>query len=201
MTTLVAPRLRPALARAVPERRDVATAARIAAAVLAVVTIAATVVIVAGMGEAVRDALGFGFAGVPNEPGQALEIFINNIRVAGTVAAAIAVVVVADLGWGRRPASGAGGLGRRAFDAVLDVTLASVAIANAALVGAAIGAYGGRMVLTVLPHGPLELAAYALALAAYVDVRRGRLVPLALARCGAWMLGLLAVAALIETYS
>ena len=52
--------------------------------------------------------------------------------------------------------------------------------ANVALVGAALGAYGTRMALAMLPHGPLELAAFATALALYLDARRG---PLAIHTC------------------
>ena len=40
------------------------------------------------------------------------------------------------------------------------------------VVGAAIGAYGTRMVGAMLPHGPVELAAYSLALALYLHGRR-----------------------------
>ena len=40
------------------------------------------------------------------------------------------------------------------------------------VVGAALGGYGTRMVRAMLPHGPVELAAYSLALALYLQGRR-----------------------------
>ena len=50
--------------------------------------------------------------------------------------------------------------------------------ANVLVVGAALGAYGERMVRAMLPHGPVELAAYALALALYLQ-GRSRALPAA----------------------
>ena len=45
-------------------------------------------------------------------------------------------------------------------------------VANVLVVGAGLGAYGARMVRAELPHGPVELAAYALALGLYLQGRR-----------------------------
>ena len=47
-----------------------------------------------------------------------------------------------------------------------EVLLAAGIAANVIVVGASLGAYGTRMVLAALPHGPVELGAYALALVA-----------------------------------
>jgi hypothetical protein len=63
-----------------------------------------------------------------------------------------------------------------------------------------LGAYGSRMGVAMLPHGPLELAAYALALALYLHARRG---PLTVGRVGATAtacLTLLAVGSMLETF-
>ena len=59
-------------------------------------------------------------------------------------------------------------------------------LANVLVIGAGLGAYGERMARAELPHGPVELAAYALALALYLQGRRralpaGRLTKVAAA--------------------
>ena len=56
-----------------------------------------------------------------------------------------------------------------------EVILAGAITANVAVVGAALGAYRERMVLALMPHGPVELAAYALAVALYLQDRRRNL--------------------------
>ena len=68
------------------------------------------------------------------------------------------------------------------------------------MVGAALGAYGTRMVLRALPHGPVELAAYSLALALYLQGRR-RDLPAAVRGHGrrGVSVALLALAAVLET--
>ena len=69
------------------------------------------------------------------------------------------------------------------------------------VVGAAVGGYGTRMVRAMLPHGPVEVAAYALALALYL-LGRSRPLPTArLAGTIATSVALLAVAALLETFA
>ena len=56
-----------------------------------------------------------------------------------------------------------------------DAVVVTAAAVHALLVGAGVGAYGGRMIDALLPHGPVELAAYSLALALYGAARRERL--------------------------
>ena len=70
--------------------------------------------------------------------------------------------------------------------------------ANLAVVGAALGAYGTRMVRAVLPHGPVELAAFALAIALYLQGRHRAIAVRHLIATGAASLGLLAAAAVLE---
>ena len=48
-----------------------------------------------------------------------------------------------------------------------EVLLGGAIAANLIIVGASFGAYGTRMLRAALPHGPVELAAYSLALALY----------------------------------
>ena len=56
-----------------------------------------------------------------------------------------------------------------------EVILAGAITANVAVVAAALGAYRERMVLALMPHGPVELAAYSLAIALYLQDRRRNL--------------------------
>ena len=49
--------------------------------------------------------------------------------------------------------------------------LVAALAANVVVVGASLGAYGLRMIRAALPHGPLELTAYSLALAVYLQGR------------------------------
>jgi uncharacterized membrane protein SpoIIM required for sporulation len=72
---------------------------------------------------------------------------------------------------------------------------------NVLVVGAALGAYGRRMVTAILPHGLLELAAFAVALALYLRARRVRLAPPRIATTALACVGLLALAAVLETYA
>ena len=58
---------------------------------------------------------------------------------------------------------------------VAELILAAAITANTLVVGVAIGAYGLRMVSATLPHGPIELAAYTLAIALYLHDRRRNL--------------------------
>ena len=70
--------------------------------------------------------------------------------------------------------------------------------ANLLVVGAALGAYGTRMLRAVLPHGPVELAAFALAIALYLQGRHRAIAVRHLIATGAASLGLLAAAAVLE---
>ena len=81
-----------------------------------------------------------------------------------------------------------------------ELILAGVIAANVLVVGAALGAYGARMVRASLPHGPVELAAYTLALALYVQGRRRALPTAHLAKTIAASVALLALAAALETF-
>ncbi|MGH2946713.1 MAG: hypothetical protein ACRDPC_10730, partial [Solirubrobacteraceae bacterium] len=81
-----------------------------------------------------------------------------------------------------------------------EALLAGLVAANALMVGASLGAYGARMARAMLPHGPVELAAFALALALYLQGRR-RILPLRqLLAVGAASGMLLAAAATLETF-
>lgn len=171
-------------------------AAATALGVLVVIALAAAVTALA-FAEPARQALDFGFGGVPRRLDEALAIFASNARLMGAVAAAVTIVQAPR--WDRpdRPL----GVGGRRLRLAVDLALGAAVTANAIVIGMAVGAYGWRMVEAMLPHGPPELAAFALALAVYLRARgellrvRTVIVPAAAA------LALLALAALVETYA
>jgi hypothetical protein len=177
------------LAAALPEARD--RQAALAAAAIAVAVAGVAALVVAPLAAApVREALGFGFAGVPRRLGEALAILAVNVRWLGAVAAPIVIVQSARFA----------GSDHRVLRPIADAMLAVAVLVNAAVVGAAVGAYGGRMIVAMLPHGPIELAAYALAIALYLRARSERLRLVPAVRLAAWALGLLVVAAFTETF-
>lgn len=171
-------------------------AALAAAAVLAVVAVAALVT-AAAFADAVRDALDFGFGGIPRTLGDALDVFLHNARLMGAVAAGVLVVQAPRF----EHADGSLGRGGASLRTVADLVLGIAVAVNAAVVGAALGAYGERMVRAVLPHAPLELAAYACALALYLRARDARLTPRPALALAAWALALLALAAFVEVFA
>ena len=78
--------------------------------------------------------------------------------------------------------------------------LAGGVAANVIVIGASFGAYGTRMVRAALPHGPVELAAYSLALALYIQGRRRQLPVRHILAVAALSTSALAAAALLETF-
>ena len=68
------------------------------------------------------------------------------------------------------------------------------------VIGSAIGGYGARMLVVMLPHGPVELAAYSLALALYLSGRRRALPAARMAVVACARVALLALAAALETW-
>jgi hypothetical protein len=145
----------------------------------------------------VRRALAFPFAGIPARLDEAASILANNARL---LAAVFAAVLVAQSPWIGDPDARWGPV-MRALLAAVDAVLALAVALNVALIGAALGAYGARMAAAMLPHGPLELAAYALALGVYVRARREPLSARHVLVVGGCCLGLLAIAALLETFA
>jgi hypothetical protein len=139
---------------------------------------------------AMRSRLRYGFAGVPHTLGQALSILAVNARIAGLV---LAMALVVQLRHHQvAPARG--------FLAFCDICAATPAAINLGVVGVSLGAYGARMLAALLPHGPVELAAFARAGALYLQARCMPLARRHALRSGAVVLALLAAAALLETY-
>ena len=173
-------------------RRTGGLALRVALGLLAVIAIVAIVVRLAAAGR-VREWLGFPFTGVPATPPEAAaRIFAHN---ACAMLGICGLLLIAQLA-ARRPEGPA--RTQRYLQVAGELLLAGVIAANLAVVGAALGAYGTRMVRAVLPHGPVELAAFALAIALYLQGRHRAIAVRHLIATGAASLGLLAAAAVLE---
>ena len=102
----------------------------------------------------VRDLLDLGLRPTRCSGAEAAVIAANNIRLAA--APLIGAVVLAHQPRLRPP---------------LDVLLAALLVINAAIVGAALAAYGANLSTRLLPHGPLELAGFSAAGGVYVAAR------------------------------
>ena len=165
--------------------RAIATAAACCAtSAAAVAAAAAMAVAAAGLADDARAQLRFDFTGIQRTPAAVVDIALHNLRLAAGVLLCAALVP---------------SLGRHARHAV-SALLATVLVLNAAAVGVAIAAYGGRLLAATRVHLPLELAGLALAGGAYLQALRQPLRPLALALVGASCLALLLAAAAVETY-
>jgi hypothetical protein len=161
-------------------------AALVAAALLGGAAVVALAVNVAGQAGA-REALAFSFPELPRTAGEALDILLNNLRVlAGVLLAALVARVAATT--------------MRPLVHVCDAALVLAASVHAVLIGAGIAAYGDRMVAALLPHGPLELAAFSLALGLYVRVRRHPLPARTWAATAGTAVLLLTIAAPVEVF-
>ena len=174
-------------------RGIVAPAGLIACTLIAAVVLIAAVTHVAFAGQA-RGWFGYRFPGVPARPGVAVLIFEHNLLAGLGV---VGVLLIAQIA--ARAFDGPGPI-LRAVQVCAEVSLAAGIAANTLVVGVAIGAYGLRMVRAVLPHGPIELAAYTLAIALYLHGRRRALPARQIAATIATSLALLAVAAVLETF-
>jgi hypothetical protein len=170
-------------------------AARITGALTIAVLAVGLTVHVACAGWA-RRLLAFHFPGVPARPAVAATVFVHNLHALAAIGGALLVAQAPYL------MTGAADAGRihRALRRGSEVLLTGGVAANVVVIGASFGAYGMRMMRAALPHGPLELAAYSLALALYIQGRRWPLAArhvLAVATLSSFAL---AAAALLETF-
>ena len=117
--------------------------------------------------ERAREALGFGFAGVPHSFATAAGIFTNNARVrAAILVACLAVRIgreIAESDFARTVAL--------AIAMVCDGTLLVLCCFHIVVIGAAYGAYGLQTVRATVLHGPFELAAFSIGLSLYLSAR------------------------------
>ena len=195
------PRSSPRLAAPRPASRapaaggvaTVALAALIAAALTVCVLLVALMTRVALASQA-RGWLHYRFPGVPHRLGSASWIFANNGR---ELLGVLGLLLIAQLGVRR---AGGPTSAQRLLRSGGEVLIVGVIAANVLVIGTAVGAYGERMVRAMLPHGPVEVAAYTLALALYLQGRRRPLPQHRLAGTIAASVILLAAAALLETF-
>jgi hypothetical protein len=143
----------------------------------------------------VRGWLDYPFSGIPAHASVAVEIFAHNLR---ALTGVLGALIVAQAGW-RRP----GGPSRtqQIIQRLAELMIAGAVAANIILIGASVGAYGPRMLAAMLPHGPVELTGDTLGLALYWQGRRRRLALGDVAMVAAISVGLLAVAASLETFA
>jgi Stage II sporulation protein M len=184
-----APVAGPSIAATVSLAGRVAVALTIACGVIALV-------VHAWFGAAARRWLAFPFAGIPARPGEAASIFIHNLRVLAAVGGLLLIAQSAYWTAGAAQPGRLHGTLRRLGEALLGAAVA----ANVIVIGASFGAYGTRMLRAALPHGPLELAAYSLALALYLQGRRRPFPARRLLAVMALSVSTLALAAVLETY-
>jgi hypothetical protein len=164
------------------------------AAILAIACGAIAFTVYVALAAAAREWLAFPFTGIPARPAMAAGIFLHNLR--ALVAVWGLLLVAQSALWRAGEPGRASTIVRRSGEVLLGGAVA----ANLIVVGASLGAYGTRMLRATLPHGPLELAAYSLALAVYLQGRR-RQLPLRLVRSVAMLtIAALALAAVLETY-
>jgi len=177
-------------------RRDAHATLTLCATVAAAIAVAAVTVRLT-LAAPARDLLGYAFADQhPSLAGAAAILATNARKLAGVYGLALIAQAPMLAGEGCRPWAG-GSLVRLACDAGALGLLAPSGV----LVAVALGAYGSRMAAAIMPHGPLELVAFALALSVYRDARRR---PVRAARAlghAATGLALLTTAALVETYA
>jgi hypothetical protein len=145
---------------------------------------------------AARRWLAFPFAGIPATPGEAARIFIHNLRALGAVGSLL--LLAQSMHWN---ADGAGPRSaHRMVRGLGEIVLGAAVTANLVVVGASLGAYGAQMAQAALPHGPVEVCAYSLALALYRQGRDRPLPPRRAAAVLAVSVLSLAIAAMLETY-
>jgi hypothetical protein len=169
--------------------------AAILAGSLAVATCAIALAVHLALAAEARRWLAFPFTGIPAEPAQAATIFAHNLRALVAVAAMLLIAQS-----NHRESEDEPGPIARIVQRAGEALLGGAVAANVALFGASMGAYGIRMARAALPHGPLELAAYSLALALYLQGRHRRLPIRHAFAVMAVSVSALALAAVVETF-
>jgi hypothetical protein len=137
----------------------------------------------------VRAWLDFPFGGIPPELSEVAAVLANNVRLLGALLAAAGVAQLAL----RTRAQGMGIL-----VGMCDLIVVLASANHVFLVGATVGGYGSRGVGALLPHGPIELAAYSLGLSLYVASRRERLSPSRAFTVAGLSVLVLSIAAVVE---
>lgn len=178
---------------------NVASTARLAAVIAGALTLAACGIAIGvhiALAANARSWLRFPFTGLPTRPAVATQIFFHNLRALFAVAGLL--LVAQSPFWSERTAEP--GAVHRIVRRSGEVLLGAGIAANVIVVGASLGAYGTRMVLATLPHGPVELGAYALALSLYVQGRDRPLPGRLIVAVSALSVAAVAFAAILETF-
>lgn len=144
----------------------------------------------------IRRWLGLPFGGIQPELSQVLGVLANNLRLLGGLFAAAVVGQLAVRT--SRPTAHSSGGGMRVMVRACDAILALASANHVFLVGATVGGYGRRGLSALLPHGPIELAAYSLGLSLYVAARRERLAKGRALTIGGLSVVLLTISAVVE---
>jgi hypothetical protein len=161
--------------------------------VLVTVTLAAALVTKVGFAEQARRLLAVRFTAIPSTPGDALAIWAHNARsTIGVAVFAVVQPVSLKLLEGEQP------VWRDRLLIVCDVIVACWAVGSSLIAGVLLGAYGTRQLASYLPDGPVEVTAWVLLVVLYIDLRRNRTSLREAAARLAGVLGLLAVAAVLE---
>lgn len=181
---------------ALPDEGTVPCTARLAGRTAGALTIAVTVVaaiVHLAFASPARHWLAFSFSGIPARAGEVAVIFTHNLLALGATGGLLLIAQV-------RHRAGESGAIQRGLQRAGEFVLGAGVAVNVIVIGASIGAYGERMVRAVLPQGPLELAAYALALALYLRGREHRLAAAHVAIIAVLSMIGLAIAAALETF-
>jgi len=180
-----------------PTSRDGRNTLAICAIAIVAAAAIGTVVHVA-LAAQVRGMLDFTFPGVDAGPRAAWSIFATNVR---KLAGILGLVLVLQSPWlarDRDPEDRPSW--HPALTRLCDCAVAGALGLTFLVVAAGLGAYGAPMARAILPHGPIELVAFATALALYRSARRCPIPPRRAGALVAICVLALALAALVETY-
>jgi hypothetical protein len=178
-----------------PTLCDTSKVAVVIVGVLIVVTFLIALVVDVGFAASARRWLAFGFAGLPARPAEAVSIFRHNLGALLAVAGLLVITQTPYWAGDTQP-----GRSHRLVRGAGEALLSGAVAANVAVVGASFGAYGARMIRAALPHGPLELGAFSLALGLYIKARQRRIPVGLMVVVGVLSVAGLALAALLEVY-
>lgn len=174
-------------------------ALRLAAQVLAGLT--TVVIMIAAITRAAaptlaRRWLAYRFTGVPARADVFAGIFLHNALVLAGILSLVLVRQARYRTVGRPIPVRFERAARRAADWLMG----SATAVNLAVIGSSLGAYGSRMVRAMPPHGPVEVSAFALGLALYIQGRDQRLTVEHVTKVAGIALVGLSIAAALETY-
>jgi hypothetical protein len=166
---------------------------------MAIVAAAAIAIVVhVAFAAQVRGMLAFTFPGVDARPAVAWSIFATNVRKLAGILALVLVLQSPWLAGDRHPEDRPSW--HQALTRLCDCAVAGALGLTFVVTAAGLGAYGIGMVRAILPHGPIELVAFATALALYRSARRCAVPPRRAGALSAICVLALALAALLETY-